>query len=77
MRSDIGATGNPMFKLKGPGMKAETKQYSVNFPLEHALKDMKFARQLGDAHDVDMPMSAAATGRRIHFLRVAAAIRVY
>ena len=51
-----------MFALKGPGMRADTKQYAPNFPLEHALKDMKFAQQLGEANGVRMTVSKAATG---------------
>lgn len=58
---DIGATGNPMFKLKGGKMKSDVKDYACNFPLEHALKDMKFARELGGQKGVDMPVSDAAT----------------
>lgn len=60
-RREIGATGNSMFKLKGPGMKTESRNYATNFPLEHALKDMDFAQALGDKHGVDMAASAAAT----------------
>jgi len=58
---DIGATGNPMFKLKGRKMKCQVKDYACNFPLEHALKDMKFAQQLGAQKGVDMSVSDAAT----------------
>lgn len=51
-----------MFKLKGPGMSATQRKYPTNFPLEHALKDMRFAQGLGEAHGVDMSVSKAATG---------------
>ncbi len=52
-----------MFNVKGPGMKAESKNYSVNFPLEHAHKDMIFAQSLGSEQGVDMSVSAAATSK--------------
>lgn len=37
---------SPMIALKGPLM--EKKDYSPNFPLKHAQKDMRFALGLGD-----------------------------
>ena len=37
---------SPMVALKGPLM--EKKDYSPNFPLKHAQKDMRFALGLGD-----------------------------
>ena len=52
-----------MFKLKGPNMAAEQRNYATNFPLEHALKDMRFAQQLGEANGVNMPVAASATGK--------------
>lgn len=52
-----------MFALKGPKMAAEQRNYTTNFPLEHALKDMQFAQQLGDMNGVNMPVAASATGK--------------
>lgn len=37
---------SPMIALKGPLM--EKQDYSANFPLKHAQKDMRFALGLGD-----------------------------
>lgn len=37
---------SPMIALKGPLM--NKKDYSPNFPLKHAQKDMRFALGLGD-----------------------------
>lgn len=41
-----GAMASPMIALKGPLM--DKKDYSPNFPLKHAQKDMRFALGLGD-----------------------------
>ena len=41
-----GAMASPMIALKGPLM--NKKDYSSNFPLKHAQKDMRFALGLGD-----------------------------
>ena len=37
---------SPMIALKGPLM--DKKDYTTNFPLKHAQKDMRFALALGD-----------------------------
>lgn len=52
-----------MFKLKGPNMASSKRDYTTNFPLEHALKDMKFAQELGANSGVDMPVAKSATGK--------------
>lgn len=41
-----GAMASPMVALKGPLMNKQ--DYSANFPLKHAQKDMRFALGLGD-----------------------------
>lgn len=55
---ELGAIGNPMFKLKGPTM--IQKNYSPVFPLKHQQKDMRLALALGDENAVSMPVAAAA-----------------
>ncbi|XP_052181955.1 glyoxylate/succinic semialdehyde reductase 1-like isoform X2 [Diospyros lotus] len=55
---ELGAVGNPMFKLKGPTM--IQKNYSPVFPLKHQQKDMRLALALGDENAVSMPVAAAA-----------------
>ncbi|KAA8491895.1 Glyoxylate/succinic semialdehyde reductase 1 [Porphyridium purpureum] len=57
---DLGAMANPMFKMKGPNMVQSKRQYTVNFPLEHQQKDMRFALQMGDSSATPMPVAAAA-----------------
>jgi len=55
---ELGATGNPMFKLKGPSM-IEGK-FPTAFPLKHQQKDMRLALALGDEAAQSMPVAAAA-----------------
>jgi len=55
---DLGAMSNPMFRLKGP--KIINGDHTVNFPLKHQQKDMRFAVELGDQLGVSLPVSAAA-----------------
>lgn len=55
-----GAMANPMFSLKGPKMGTEAKNYEVNFPLEHAQKDLRFAALLGDDLGIPLPVCSAA-----------------
>ncbi|CAM9194963.1 unnamed protein product [Discosporangium mesarthrocarpum] len=54
----LGAMANPMFNIKGPLM--EKKDYSPNFPLKHAQKDIRFALGLGEEVDQPLPVAAAA-----------------
>lgn len=66
---DQGAMASPMVKLKGPLMAKE--DYSPNFPLKYALKDLEFALDearmtAGDSNDPEtvetkLPVSSAAT----------------
>ena len=63
MYRDLGAMANPMFALKGPKMKDSVKEYTTNFPLEHAQKDMRFAQLLGDEVGISMGVSSAANGK--------------
>lgn len=49
-----------MFAMKGPNMKAGVGQYSPNFPLKHAQKDMRFALGLGDKLGQPLPVASAA-----------------
>jgi len=55
---ELGAIGNPMFKLKGPSM-IEGK-FPTAFPLKHQQKDMRLALALGDEAAQSMPVAAAA-----------------
>ena len=55
-----GAMANPMFSLKGPKMSARVQDYAVNFPLEHAQKDIRLASLLADELGVGTPVTAAA-----------------
>lgn len=52
----MGASGAPMFKLKGP--KVLKDDYATNFPLKHAQKDIRLGLALGD--ELQQPMPAAA-----------------
>ncbi|CAN0161484.1 unnamed protein product [Ascophyllum nodosum] len=53
-----GAMASPMIALKGPLM--DKKDYTTNFPLKHAQKDMRFALALGDKVSQALPVAAAA-----------------
>jgi len=53
----MGASGAPMFKLKGP--KVLKDDYAVNFPLKHAQKDIRLGIALGDEMKQEMPAAAA------------------
>ncbi|CAM9471610.1 unnamed protein product [Pylaiella littoralis] len=53
-----GAMASPMIALKAPLM--DKKDYSANFPLKHAQKDMRFALGLGDKTAQALPLAAAA-----------------
>ena len=49
---------NPMFKLKGPKMIAA--DFTPNFPLKHAEKDVRLAVALGGSLGLGLPIAAAA-----------------
>lgn len=55
---------SPMIALKAPLM--DKKDYSANFPLKHAQKDMRFALGLGDkvSHPVDEVRSVGGGGQK-------------
>lgn len=55
---DLGAMSNPMFRLKGPNMMADT--HPTNFPLKHQQKDMRLALDLASQKGVVLPTSTAA-----------------
>lgn len=55
---DIGAMSNPMFRMKGANIIADSHQ--PNFPLKHAQKDMQLGIDLGRKKGVALPTSAAA-----------------
>ncbi|KAG0553391.1 hypothetical protein M758_12G008600 [Ceratodon purpureus] len=55
---ELGAMGNPMFKMKGPSM--IDGKYTTAFPLKHQQKDMRLALALGDELAQSMPVAAAA-----------------
>ena len=55
---ELGAMGNPLFKMKGPSMIDE--KYATAFPLKHQQKDMRLALALGDEVAQSMPVAAAA-----------------
>ncbi|XP_024361826.1 glyoxylate/succinic semialdehyde reductase 1 [Physcomitrium patens] len=55
---ELGAIGNPMFKLKGPSM--ISGKCPTAFPLKHQQKDMRLALALGDEVGQSMPVAAAA-----------------
>ena len=56
---ELGAISAPMFKMKGP-LLASNGPYPPAFPLKHQQKDLRLALQLGDSHDVPLPVAAAA-----------------
>lgn len=53
---------NPMYALKGPKMEQGSKDFSTNFPLEHAQKDVRFAQALADDNGLSTSVSGAANG---------------
>ena len=55
---ELGAMGNPMFKMKGPSM--SDGKYATAFPLKHQQKDMRLALALGDEVAQSTPVAAAA-----------------
>lgn len=59
-----------MFGLKGPKMKDGANEYDINFALEYALKDVKFAQSLGKEHGVNMHVSHAAQRELLHHITV-------
>lgn len=55
---DSGALSNPMFRLKGPVMAANSG-FPTSFPLKHMQKDLRLALQL--AEEVRQPLFVTAT----------------
>ena len=55
---ELGVMNNPMFKLKGPKMIAA--DFTPNFPLKHAEKDVRLAVALGGSLGLGLPIAAAA-----------------
>ncbi len=55
---DSGAVSNPMFRMKGALIAANT-EFPVAFPLKHMQKDLRLALQL--AEEVGQPLFATAT----------------
>ena len=54
---DAGALANPLFRLKGAGILADS--YSTAFPLKHMQKDLRLALDLGDRLAQPLPCTAA------------------
>jgi 3-hydroxyisobutyrate dehydrogenase-like beta-hydroxyacid dehydrogenase len=54
---DSGALSNPMFRLKGPQIAANSA-YPAAFPLKHMQKDLRLALRLGE--EVRQPLIATA-----------------
>ncbi|CAM9766936.1 unnamed protein product [Ectocarpus sp. 6 AP-2014] len=63
-----GAMASPMVALKGPLM--AKKDYSSNFPLKHAQKDMRFALGLGDKAAQALPVAAAANAEYLRAKKI-------
>jgi 3-hydroxyisobutyrate dehydrogenase-like beta-hydroxyacid dehydrogenase len=55
---DSGAVSNPMFRLKGPQIAANS-EFPAAFPLKHMQKDLRLALRL--AEEVGQPLFATAT----------------
>lgn len=55
---DLGACSNPMFRLKGP--KIASSDFTANFPLKHAQKDMQFALSMAASFGQALPVAASA-----------------
>lgn len=55
---DSGAVANPMFRLKGPQIAANS-EFPTAFPLKHMQKDLRLALRL--AEEVGQPLFATAT----------------
>jgi len=51
----------PAIRLKGPDMLGE-RVFTPNFPLKHALKDMRLAVETGKAMGIPTPVTQAAYG---------------
>ena len=54
----LGAMASPLVNAKTPAM--INRNYTVQFPLKHAQKDMRFALALADESAVSLPVSSAA-----------------
>lgn len=55
---DLGAISNPMFKAKGAAI--QSGQFTTNFPLKHAQKDLKLALDLAKEQGMQLPTTHAA-----------------
>jgi 2-hydroxy-3-oxopropionate reductase len=53
---DAGALANPLFRLKGAGILADS--YATAFPLKHMQKDLRLAIDLGDRLTQPLPCTA-------------------
>eukprot|EP00520_Triparma_pacifica_P018874 CAMPEP_0118657284 /NCGR_PEP_ID=MMETSP0785-20121206/13938_1 /TAXON_ID=91992 /ORGANISM="Bolidomonas pacifica, Strain CCMP 1866" /LENGTH=319 /DNA_ID=CAMNT_0006550195 /DNA_START=32 /DNA_END=991 /DNA_ORIENTATION=- len=58
----LGAIAAPMYGLKGPKIAKEPSDHTVNFPLKHAHKDMKLAKDLASQVGVEYKVNNAAEG---------------
>jgi glyoxylate/succinic semialdehyde reductase len=54
---DAGALANPLFRLKGGGIMADS--YTTAFPLKHMQKDLRLALEMGDEMVQPLPCTAA------------------
>jgi 3-hydroxyisobutyrate dehydrogenase-like beta-hydroxyacid dehydrogenase len=60
---DSGALSNPMFRLKGPQIAANSS-YPAAFPLKHMQKDLRLALRLGE--EVRQPLFATAAVNELY-----------
>jgi len=60
---DSGAVSNPMFRLKGPQIAANS-QFPAAFPLKHMQKDLRLALRL--AEEVGQPLFTTATVNELY-----------
>lgn len=55
---DLGAISTPMYKLKGPLILSDN--FTTNFPLKHALKDIRLASLLASSVSLSLPTVEAS-----------------
>ena len=60
---DSGAVSNPMFRLKGPQIAANS-EFPAAFPLKHMQKDLRLALRL--AEEIGQPLFATATVNELY-----------
>ncbi len=60
---DSGAVANPMFRLKGPVMAANS-EFPPAFPLKHMQKDLRLALRLGE--EVGQPLFTTAANNELY-----------